>query len=64
MKKICLASLMVKAIKKFAKENKGKEKRNVYAWEFGGDSALFNIEYVNKDGEYHEMQIEVKESDK
>lgn len=58
MKKISLAKLMVKAIKQFEKEYKAYEIRNVYAWEFGGSSALFNIEYVDENGEYHELQIE------
>jgi hypothetical protein len=61
MKKSNLANLMVKAIKQFTKENKSYEIRNVYAWEFGGSSASFNIEYVDTNGEYHEMQIDVEE---
>lgn len=60
MKRITLEELMVKAIRQFKRENKNYEIRNVYAWEFGGDSALFNIEYVNEQGEYHELQITVK----
>lgn len=60
MKKVTLGALMVKAIRQFEKENKNYEIRNVYAWEFGGDTALFNIEYVDKNGEYHELQIDVR----
>jgi hypothetical protein len=64
MKRVSLAKLMVKAIKQFEKENKTYEIRNVYAWEFGGNSALFHIESVDENLEYHAMQIEVKEEEK
>ena len=60
MKKVTLGALMVNAIRQFEKENKNYEIINVYACEFGGDTALFNIEYVDKNGEYHELQIDVR----
>ena len=60
MSKISLEELMVRAIRQFKRENKDFEIRNVYAWEWGGNSALFNVEYVNKEGEYEEIQIRVE----
>lgn len=60
MKKFTLEEAMVKAIRQFKRENKNFEIRNVYAWEWGGSSALFNIEYVDEQGEYHEMQLNIK----
>lgn len=60
MKNTSLANFMVKAIRQFEKEHKAYEIRNVYAWEFGGSSALFNIEYVDTNGEYHETQIDIR----
>jgi hypothetical protein len=60
MAKLSLAKLMVKAIEQFEVHHKYGEIRNVYAWEFGGNSALFNIEYVDDNGVYHELQIGVE----
>lgn len=59
MSKISLEELMVKAIRQFKRENKDFEVRNVYAWEWGGNSALFNIEYVDDKKEYCEMTVRV-----
>ena len=56
-----LEKFMIKAIKKFEKENKDGQIRNVYAWEFCVDGALFNIEYVDGFGRYQETQIYIKE---
>ena len=60
MKKFTLEEAMVKVIRQFKREHKNFEIRNVYAWEWGGNSALFNIEYVDEQCEYHEMQIRVE----
>lgn len=60
MSKVSLEELMVKAIRQFKRENKDFEIRNIYAWEWGGNSALFNVEYVNKEREYEEIQIRVE----
>lgn len=60
MKKFTLENAMIKAIQQFKKEHKDGTIRNVYAWEWGGSSAMFNIEYVDEQGEYHELQINIK----
>lgn len=60
MKRLSLEEAMVKAIRQFKREHKNYEIRNVYAWEWGGSSALFNIEYVNEEGEYEELQINIR----
>lgn len=59
MSKISLEELMVRAIRQFKRENKDFEIRNIYAWEWGGNYALFNVECVDKKGEYQEIQIRV-----
>ena len=64
MAKLTLEEAMVKAIRQFKRENKNYEIRNVYAWEWStghtSSHALFNIEYVDEQGEYHEMQINIR----
>lgn len=60
MKTLTLEEAMVKAIRQFKREHKNFEIRNVYAWEFGCNSALFNIEYVDEQCEYHELQIRIE----
>lgn len=46
------------------KKNHNNTIRNIESWEWscGGtrSHALFNIEYVDDQGEYHEMQINIE----
>lgn len=60
MKKFTLENAMIKAIQQFKKDHKEGTIRNVYAWEWCSSHGLFNIEYVDAQGEYHEMQINIK----
>ena len=60
MKKFTLENAMIKAIQQFKKSHKDGTIRNIYSWEWCSNHALFNIEYVDDQGEYHEMQINIK----
>lgn len=60
MKKFTLENAMIKAIQHFKKEHQDDTIRNIESWEWSCSSALFNVEYVDEQGEYHEMQIRIK----
>ena len=57
-----MEELMIKAIRQFKREHRDCQIRNVHCWEYSTkrgviDYALFNIEYVDKDGDYEEVNI-------
>lgn len=51
-----MEKLMIKAIKDFKKMKLG-EIRNIYAWSWSPQKATFNIEYVDKKGDYQSIVI-------
>lgn len=56
-----MENLMIKAIRDFKKMELGKI-RNIYIWYYCGEknkviSATFNIEYVDKNGDYQSIVI-------
>ena len=53
-----MENLMIKAIRDFKKMKLG-EIRNVYAWEWSPQKATFNIEYVDKNGDYQSIVLSV-----
>ena len=53
-----MEQLMKKAITEFKKMKLG-EIRNVYAWEWNSTRATFNIEYVDKNGNYQSVVVNV-----
>lgn len=59
-RKFTIENAMIKAIQEFKKTHKQDTIRNVYAWEWSSKHGLFNIEYVDEQYEYHELQITIK----
>ncbi len=60
MKKFTLENAMIKAIQQFKKNHKDFTIRGIDAWEWSNNKALFNIEYVDEQGEYHEETVNIK----
>lgn len=59
MKNFTLENAMIKAIQQFKKSHKAGTIRNIESWEWGCNSALFNIEYVDEQGEYNNLEIRI-----
>ena len=51
-----MENLMIKAIRDFKKMKLG-EIRNVYIWSWSSNIATFNVEYVDKNGDYQSIVI-------
>ena len=51
-----MENLMIKAIRDFKKMKLG-EIRNIYTWSWSPQIATFNVEYVDKNGDYQSIVI-------